>query len=491
MIELNVDPSPVAPINLENITLCDDQDSNTQNGTRLVDLTQRTPDVLAQQPLAASNYEVTYYISQTAAEAGTLPITPATAYMGSDGETIWVRVENLTTGCYNLGTFQLEIGIPLLVATPQPINECDNDANPNDQHTTFDLTVREITPLAGYTIRYYPSLAEAHNDANEIMDPTAYVNVPAAVQTLGVAIISAEGCKSYTTLNIRVLPVPTPNTAPSTLPALCEETTGSGQAHVDLTQNASYIINSDPNVVLHYFNSMADLESNTNEITNPSNALVGDVSIAGQTINQIQYVYIAVSSTVNSDYTNRPCYVVVPQGYIINPLPQVKQNHVYQECEADPSGINDGITQFNLESQTAALNVSLPTTPSSTYSIAFYEGPGATNMIATPNNYTNTSNPQPIYFVITNTITGCPSEVGQFELVVNPKPTIAYTMLDFESCDDDGVNDGMTFYENNSLGLADYIDDLLGPTQPDTDYTVEFYTKPMQRQAIVPMLSKT
>ncbi|MFN8324875.1 MAG: hypothetical protein U0T80_03855 [Flavobacteriaceae bacterium] len=40
---------------------------------------------------------------------------------------------------------------------------------------------------------------------------------------------------------------------------------------------------------------MADLESNTNEITNPSNALVGD-EYAGQTINQIQYVYIAVSS---------------------------------------------------------------------------------------------------------------------------------------------------------------------------------------------------
>ncbi|MFN8324874.1 MAG: hypothetical protein U0T80_03850 [Flavobacteriaceae bacterium] len=84
---------------------------------------------------------------------------------------------------------------------------------------------------------------------------------------------------------------------------------------------------------------------------------------------------------MNSDYTNRPCYVVVPQGYIINPLPQVKQNHVYQECEVDPSGINDGITQFNLESQTAKLNVSLPTTPSSTYSIAFMKVQEQTNMI--------------------------------------------------------------------------------------------------------------
>ncbi|MFN8324877.1 MAG: hypothetical protein U0T80_03865 [Flavobacteriaceae bacterium] len=78
---------PSSTNKLENITLCDTYDSNTQNGTRLVDLTQRTPDVLAQQPLALSNYEGPIYTSQTA-EAGTLPITPATAYMGSDGETI-------------------------------------------------------------------------------------------------------------------------------------------------------------------------------------------------------------------------------------------------------------------------------------------------------------------------------------------------------------------------------------------------------------------
>jgi gliding motility-associated-like protein len=485
MIELNVNPSPVAPINLDDITLCDDQDNNTQNGIRLVDLTQRTPDVLSQQPLSPSSYEVTYYTSQLLAEQGTLPITPATAYMGSNGDTIWVRVENLATGCYQLGTFQLVIGIPLQVLTPQPINECDNDSNPNDQHTTFDLTVRTIAP-SGYTIKYYPSLAEAHSGTNEILDPTSYINVPPAVQTLGIAIISAEGCKSYTTLNIRVLPVPTPNTTPSTLPALCEEVTGSGQAHVDLTQNATYIINNDPNVVLHYFNSMSDLEANTGEITNPANALVGDASIAGQTINYIQYVYIAVSSTVNSDYTGRPCYVVVPQGYIINPLPVVAQlpnGNIYQECEADPSGINDGITQFNLNGQITNLLVGNQTTPASSYSVAFYEGPGATNMIGNPSNYTNLSNPQTIYVVITNTITGCESAVGQFDLVVNPKPTIAYVMQDFESCDDINANDGMMFYENNPLGLADYIDDLLGPTQLPTDYTVEFYTNQADAEA--------
>ncbi|MBF6639871.1 hypothetical protein IVB69_00115, partial [Flavobacterium sp. J49] len=56
-IELNVNPSPIAPIDLDDIVVCDD-DNNTQNAITNVDLTVNTPSVLAQQPLAASNYTV-------------------------------------------------------------------------------------------------------------------------------------------------------------------------------------------------------------------------------------------------------------------------------------------------------------------------------------------------------------------------------------------------------------------------------------------------
>ncbi|MGL2964948.1 hypothetical protein ACSVH2_14105, partial [Flavobacterium sp. RSB2_4_14] len=164
-IELNVNPSPIAPVALNNIVVCDD-DNNPQNAITGVDLTQRTPDVLAQQP-AGGSYTVTYYNSQLAAQDGTAPIIPATNYIGTNGETIWVRVEDNTTGCYNLGSFQLVINTPLLLTTPAPLSVCDDDANPNNQFHSFDLTVKtaEITQnLPGYTVAYYPSLADAQNN---------------------------------------------------------------------------------------------------------------------------------------------------------------------------------------------------------------------------------------------------------------------------------------------------------------------------------------
>ncbi|WP_164975484.1 hypothetical protein, partial [Flavobacterium piscinae] len=64
--------------------------------------------------------------------------------------------------------------------------------------------------LGGYTVTYYPSLQNAQNNVNPIQDPTAYTNAVAAVQTLGVRVTSSEGCTSFTTLTIRVIPRPEP-----------------------------------------------------------------------------------------------------------------------------------------------------------------------------------------------------------------------------------------------------------------------------------------
>ena len=485
MIELNVNPRPEALVDLPNIEICD-TDSNTQNGSMVVNLTQQTALVLAQQPLPAAAYSVTYYTTEAAAQAGTPNIVNLTNYTASNNQTIWVRVENIATGCYNIGSFQVIVGAPLIVPTPTPINKCDDDALPNNQYTNFDLTVRVITTAADHTVQYYPSLANAQAGTNEILDPTNYTNTSAAVQTLGVVITTPAGCKSITTLNIRVLPIPQPKTNPTNLAAVCESVTGSGQGIVNVTTNASYIINGDPNVVLHYFPTQADLENNTNEILTPAAALVGDASIAGTTINQLQYIYIAVSSTQNFDYTTRACYVMVQQGFIVNPLPVVDligTTNTYQICEADATG-NDGFESFDLTSQITDLLEGNLTTPTSTYSVKFYTDATATQEIANATAYTNISNPQTIYVVITNTITGCTSEIGNFEIAVNPKPIIAYTMADFESCDDvDGVNDGMMFYEDNQAGLADYITLILGATQDPADYTVEFYTNQADAEA--------
>ncbi|MBM6497765.1 hypothetical protein H9X54_000295, partial [Flavobacterium macrobrachii] len=78
-----------------------------------------------------------------------------------------------------------------------------------------------------------------------------------------------------------------------------------------------------PNLSVQYYPTLTDLENNTNQITNPASALVGDATLVDDPINLVQYVYIAVSGNNTIDYTGRRCYTVVPQGYVINPLPKV------------------------------------------------------------------------------------------------------------------------------------------------------------------------
>ncbi|MEC4051118.1 T9SS type B sorting domain-containing protein, partial [Flavobacterium sp. SUN046] len=491
-VELNVDPSPVMPT-LPTMAMCD-YDNNNQNGCFTFDLTTQSAAILAAQ--APGSYTVSYYLTQADAShspMGTFPIVNASSYYTCTGQIIWVRVENNTTHCFAVGSFALTVNAPIVLVTPAPLKVCDNDTAPNDLHTTFDLTLENdsitgVVGSTGFTVNYYnhfvlpmPVNGVVLPPATLITNPATYVNFQNSVETLLVEVINnATGCKGYTTLTIRVLPVPTPNTNPTTLPAECETTTGSGVAVFNLTTNANYIMNNDPNVVLHYYPTHADMVAHTNEIMTPATATVGDPTIAGTTINQVQYVYIAVTSNIFIDSDGYNCYVEVKQGFIVNPLPVVASIPNYQICQ--DLATNNGIATFDLTSQITALLVGNSTTPVSTYSVAFYttNPPTAASLITNPTAYINTASPnsQTIYVVVTNDITHCTSAVGQFNIVVNPKPVLGIVMLDYATCDMDGTNDGYHNYPQNPTstltGLAGYVNDLLGPTQ-QTGFTVYFY----------------
>ncbi|MFN3754487.1 T9SS type B sorting domain-containing protein, partial [Flavobacterium sp.] len=246
---------------------------------------------------------------------------------------------------------------------------------------------------------------------------------------------------------------------------------GDMQEVFNLTLNANYILNGDPSLTLHYYHSQADALVPQNEIMNPTAALVGDVDPAEQS------VWIRVENNRVDSFGNH-CFVLVEQPLTVNPLPNVAIIVDYQICEADPSGVNDGFEVFDLTTQTASLLANNPTPP--TYSVVFYEDAAMTIEITNPTTYTNLSNPQTIYVQATNDATGCQSVVGQFNILVNPKPSINIVMGDMRECDNvDGVNDGMMLYLQNpanaQASLAGYIDDLLGPTQTAPTYIVEFY----------------
>ncbi|WP_345095458.1 hypothetical protein, partial [Flavobacterium chungnamense] len=176
---------------------------------------------------------------------------------------------------------------------------------------------------------------------------------------------TTTGCKSYRTLTVQVLPVPTPNTNMTGLELEACDSVGpnDGSEIFDLTTNAAYIANGDPNVTLHYYPSYTDAIAipPTNEITSPTNANVDD------------NVWIRVESNVFTGTNGQNCYVLVEQPIIVNPVPIIVPGLSFQECDDD----TDGFTLFNLNGYASELLAGNPL-PITSYTLNFYTGPGAT-----------------------------------------------------------------------------------------------------------------
>jgi large repetitive protein len=472
-ITLNVNPSPIAPINLNPIVVCD-QDSNPQNASTPIDLTQQESAILAQQTGAASNYTVEYYSSQLLAEQGTSPIINNTNYIVSDGATIWIRVELIATGCSNIGSFQVVINKPMsLPNSLPPLSLCDVDTNPNNQFHIFDLTQGTTTlPLVtGVTVAYYPSLALAQAGVlgTEIGTPTAYTNILPGVQTLGVVVTTAAGCKSITTLDIRVLPIPTPRTNPPALAPKCDDNLPGDMLEVfNLTVNESYIRNGDLNLSFSYYLTPTDAAVPQNALPVPTAASVGT------------NVWIRVeNSQVDSQGNN--CYVLVEQPLTVNPLPIVVQPLApYRACDDN----TDGIAVFDLTNPQLAIAILGATQLPADYTISYYLTSAGANPLTNtgetplPNSYTNVTSPnaQTIYIRVVNNTTGCVN-TGALPLAVEPYATATGPQT-FNQCDSytdpyDGVE---------LIDLTTYAPAILNGQDP-TIFLVSYYTSLADAQA--------
>ncbi|MDP2160642.1 MAG: T9SS type B sorting domain-containing protein, partial [Flavobacterium sp.] len=453
-LALNVNPSPIIPVDLPNLTLCD-QDGNPQSGTTAFDLTQQNAIILAAQPAGLGSYTIRYFTTEANAQNNTAAIVPASNYINTTSpQTIWYRVSNNTSNCFSIGTFQLIVNTPLALTTPTPLAQCNPD---NDNFMEFDLTTKdaEITQnLPGYTVTYYPSYAQALSETGPITNPTAYTNLTPA-QTLGVVVTSPQGCKSFISLTIRVLPTPIVNTPP--LLQVCDNTNpGDDEEAFDLTTHENIIRNNDPDITFAYFPTQADAIAGTNQIMAPTTYVSATGSVWVMAMNQQQ----PTPGTF--------CYTLVEQLLQVNPLPQVATFIPdYVICEPN----TDNIATFTLNTLN---NQVMESGDATGFTISYYEtqadATAGTNALA--NSYTNTSNPQTIYIRVVNNQTGCVNATATVNLVVeegaiaNPIPvdTAGLTV-----CDEDGTNDGQTQFDLTPFGAI-----ALG-TQSPTDYAVSYY----------------
>ena len=459
MLTLIVEPAPQAP-ELEDITLCDDQDNNGQDNRRLVDLTVQTPIIEAALGLdEPTQLIVEYYTTQAAADAGTGRIINPAAFMGTDGQQIWVRVESPVTGCYSLSDFTLQFNQPHALTRPAVYSIC-NEELPNDGVAEFDLTTRDNEILGaagqgqGYTVNYYDG--DPKNGGVLIADPEHYNNPagPPVVnpKTLYVEVITTEGCKSYTTLTVKVLALPVPNFNPTALEVCDVNNSPDGVEAFDLTLADSQIRNNGSNYILSYYATPEDAEAGTNPIADPTAHESGS-----------GFVYVRVELNTNNPAEER-CHQVVTLELIVNPLPPIGNLNNITNCQQNA----DGNHVFNLTEELEKALTEQGVNPDD-YDVDFFTDAALTTPAIPVNAYPITGGSATIYVRVRDLNTNC-EIVKQVTLleeeaaIANPVTTV------FRECDYDGANDGVISYWDLTLADADIIG-----TQDPAIHQVTYY----------------
>ncbi|MUU79453.1 PKD domain-containing protein, partial [Winogradskyella endarachnes] len=105
-----------------------------------------------------TDFVVTYHNSLSDAEGDTGVIANPSTYLGADGETIYIRVEYLDTGCYEILSFTLNVAGQPTINPASDLELCDDESN--DGFEEFDLSTQTATILgtqsaANYEVSYY------------------------------------------------------------------------------------------------------------------------------------------------------------------------------------------------------------------------------------------------------------------------------------------------------------------------------------------------
>ncbi len=184
----------------------------------------------------------------------------------------------------------------------------------------------------------------------------------------------------------------------------------------------------------------------------------------------------ALDNTQTITYTFTPTDIVrfttATMTIEVNPLPIATEPlEALVLCDDNEDGAIQG---FNLTSK----STEILGTQTIGYEVTFYDDGGI--LITTPEDYTNTSNPQTITARVTNNTTNCYAETT-FQLIVNPLPTATQPSEAITICDNDvnGFVDGfnLTSKRNEILGIqttgyeVTYYDNRGALISNPTDYT--------------------
>ena len=160
-----------------------------------------------------ANYLISYHEFQAQANAGNIPLpTNYTVPAGSLPKTVWVRIQNPTTGCYYSKSFILDL-------TPSPIanfpgNMPGCETIPGSGLADFNLgNIAQTNAVLGaqsssiYGVSYHLNPTDAASGANPINTTTAFNSGNTTIY-IRVFVLTDPNCSSVISINLVVNPKP-------------------------------------------------------------------------------------------------------------------------------------------------------------------------------------------------------------------------------------------------------------------------------------------
>jgi len=435
-LEVNALPDIAEAFNIPDLELCDADD----NAEEIFDLTENNSIIL--NGIDLNTHQIRFYTSQTDAENNTNVINTPTAFT-SNGQSIFVSVTEISTGCFSLTSFDLTVNpIPDLQSVPTNA-VCDED---DDGFANFDLGVAENFILPdpnGFSFQYFESLNDAQNSTNPITNPDNYQNTQSPLQTIYVLVTNeSTNCQAIQSFDIEVLEQPQ-ITEPSALSECDTSTDQSGFASFDLNSKIPEITGNNPDYEVDFFLTQAEAEDLT--ITSGLDSTFTNTTAFTQTL------FIRVTDTTNGCVTFTTLVLEVNQDVDFIDESQLTD---LIECDEDDTAIFD-LTQI----ENNIFDTESPDDFSVSYFTSLSDAEQNLNPISSPDSFQNTEMPQNIWVRVSgsDSLDNC-FDIASFGLNINFLP-VASTPENLFLCDVD--NDQIETFDlsqqNDSIlnGLSD------------------------------------
>ncbi len=344
--------------------MCDDT-APFSDGFTDFNLSDNTSPIIGSQ----SNLTITYHDSESDANIG-IGELPNTYRNISNPQTIYARITNNITECFELTEFELNVNLGPNFAEPIDFVLCDNldDGDDKNGRVIFNLSSKNDEILDGQSISdinifYYTSLPNAENRMGAL--PSLYYNETPFNEQVFVRIEDAtnQNCRSFTTLNLIANPVP--DAFDYTILQCDEDGVVDGltlfnlnEANADLTGNTSGM--------------------STKFYTDSSRTIEVSGDLFPNTINP-QTIYVKVINDNTSCINNSELTLEVSV---------TDSNDTFLPAACDDDGLEDGFYEFNLNEATTNVTNGLPIGLSVSYFETYEDALLEENVLNTT--YTNT-----------------------------------------------------------------------------------------------------